>query len=192
MSVWIRAAILAQWLIFPPAAPAHGLRSRPLTVAAYYYPVQVSYIPPYRAYYVVANVPVPLCPVAAPVIELSPPYAVPYAAPPSSEPVLPRQPAVPSTREPPRVRESRYFGGRSLSTAQVNEPPSVERCRVGFWNVSNRDLVLTINGERQAVPRRKSVTLDLGREFVWMVEGAEAQRERIPADKSTLEIVLRR
>jgi hypothetical protein len=145
-------------------------------------PVTVSYAAPaYPIYYTtplfcnaVVTVPAPVALTTGPI------YAVPTPAPPSSsgKPV------------PPRVSEARSGnGGESPKSTTV---PVRERVQVGFWNVSGRDLTLTVDGQRRVLPRNRSITLSLGRQFVWQVDERTAQNEDIPAGNSTLEIVLRR
>ena len=53
-------------------------------------------------------------------------------------------------------------------------------------------MLLKIDGQPRLLPRGKSVTLDLSRQFIWQVDQQALQRESIPADKSTLEIVIRK
>jgi hypothetical protein len=192
MSARIKAAGLALVLFFPLAAPAAGLRHRPATVATYFYPVPVSYYAAYPTYFWVASQPIPVCFQAAPPVLAPRLFAVPSAAPPSTEPLIPRVSDGPSTREPPRVSDSHSISARQTTSYFPAEPRRADRCRVGFWNVSGRDHVLKVDGGLWTLPRGKSVTLDLGREFVWALEGSAGQRERIAADKSTLEIVIRR
>jgi len=63
---------------------------------------------------------------------------------------------------------------------------------VAFWNLTDQDLALRIDGKPQPLQRGQSITLDLGRQFVWQVEGRDPQRENIPLGESALEIVIRR
>jgi hypothetical protein len=100
--------------------------------------------------------------------------------------------ASPSTREPPRVTETHASPRPPVVTR--SEPPTAGKdvCRVAFWNLSSRDLVLTIDGESRTLAQGKSLNLQLKREFVWRIVGSEAQLERIPANKATLDILIRR
>ena len=47
---------------------------------------------------------------------------------------------------------------------------SLERFPVGFWNVSGRDVLLTVGGQRYLLARNRSITLNLGRTFAWQVD----------------------
>jgi hypothetical protein len=51
---------------------------------------------------------------------------------------------------------------------------------------------LEINGRSRRLPPGKSVTLKLPRRFTWQITGSTPHEERVPADKSTMEIVIRR
>jgi hypothetical protein len=146
---------------------------------SYYYPAPV-------AYYYVAP-PAYYC---APVIRAVPavgPYAQPTPAPPSSN----REPALKKkTLEPPKVSES-----QSLSiSADKTVPVVVDSkgcCRVGFWNVTGREVTLIIDGQTYVVPRDRNLTLKLARQFSWRVQGREPQTERVSDDKVNHEIVVR-
>ena len=66
-----------------------------------------------------------------------------------------------------------------------------ELCKVGFWNLTGRDVKVNVNGQDRVVPRDRAITLDLAREFTWKLDGQAAQVQ-VPADKNAHEIVLRR
>jgi len=63
---------------------------------------------------------------------------------------------------------------------------------VAFWNLTDRELSLKIDGDARRLPRGKSVTLDLPPQFVWQIDGREPKTERVPSTESALEIVIRR
>jgi hypothetical protein len=99
----------------------------------------------------------------------------------------------PRPRKPPRVTESRYPSSDEESRRRTSSrKPARDRCRVGFWNVSNWDLTLKVNGRARRLPRGSSVTLRLRRQFVWQISGSTAHEEAVPAEKATMEIVIRR
>ena len=189
MTAWLRAFVLALVLLMPAAAPAHGLGYPRAVVAAYYAPVAVTWYPAYPAYCVIPSPP-PFCLPVAPPVPVQRPLAVPTPAPPSGETVVPDR-QFPSTKEPPLVREAHDYGRPESEKRYVAERRDGECCRVGFWNLTGRDLVLTIDGQTRTLPRNKAITLYLGREFVWQRAGSKARSERVPADRSTLEIVIR-
>jgi hypothetical protein len=191
MSAWIRAVTLALLMAFPVPASAHWFGSRRVAVAGYYYPVPVTWAPAYQPVFYLPAPPAPVSVVVPPAAAAPPVYAAPVPAPPSDVPVVPI-PSAPPTREPPRVTESRSVPADQAPVQNVAGERRGGPVRVGFWNVSDRDLVLRVDGRPQTLARGRAVTLSLGREFVWQVGGAEEQVERVPPDKSTLEIVIRR
>jgi hypothetical protein len=166
----------------------------------------VSYYPVFYTYPVVYSY--PACPVpviAAPVMTApTTPYAVPRAAPPS-----PRESAEPPTssskKQAPTINEMRSNSGTAHPLTPTPLPqgergrgegaskyPSVDdRCRVGFWNVSGRDVTIKVNGESRRLPRNRAVTLELPRDFVWQLEDREVRREQVPSGQPTFEIILR-
>jgi hypothetical protein len=70
--------------------------------------------------------------------------------------------------------------------------PAGDWCSVAFWNLTGRDLTVQVEGQDHYVPRGKNVRLDLGRQFVWRVEDRAAETEKVPANDSAVEIVIRR
>jgi hypothetical protein len=194
MWAWLRAIALTGILLCPAAAKAHWFRARRAAYRSYYYPVPV-----YRSfyYYPVYSVPVSSVPVYSvpvwvppPVVRMESPLAVPTAAPPSGSPIIPRRP-LPSTKEPPRIRES-SSSKRSSSYYETSEDGQSGRVTVGFFNRSQRDLRLNINGRTRRLAPGESLKLRLPRKFVWQRVGSDPQVERVPADKSTLDLVFRR
>jgi len=188
----------------PLAALAHGLGLRTRSVS-YYAPATVQAGP------VLVCVPmVPLCPSPAPAFLPSPTppprateiYARPTPAPPSTAPATaapplavpeaPRTPAPPSPRRTSDVRESQSYYDTYAGTPPDPAKPAGDRCTVGFWNLSSRDLTIKINGQAHSLPRGKSLQVDVGRLFVWGVDGRELQQESIAQGESAIEVVIRR
>jgi len=113
------------------------------------------------------------------------PYAQPRPAPPSGTP----EPPLDRPGRSPKITESRYVGG---DTGKVDKPPAPgESCRVGFWNLTGRDVTLVVDGKTHFLRKDHALTLDLGRQFTWKRDQGEARNERVPADQNTHEIVLR-
>jgi hypothetical protein len=163
-------AVLAAATLFAAGTQAHGFGVRQSTLqhaSHYCQPVTVVCVP------ICALQAVPLAPAAMP----QKMYAIPKPAPASktSEP-----PVNPSPK--PIIRDSQFLGGTYTGG---------ENCKVGFWNLSGRDLTIKVNGTARVVPRDRAVVLDLRREFVWHAQGREPQRVLVPPDKGTHEIVLR-
>jgi len=174
-------------LFLPLSASANGWGWGRMSTATYYcYPVPACwdpcaiYVPPGSPSGVVApGAPVPVQ--GAPAVPLAPPTA----APPSAGPLTPG-------KSQPEVTESRsYYESFSVRPQSSDKPPG-DHCAVGFWNLTGRDLTVSIAGQAHAVPRGKSLKLEVGRQFVWRVEGHEPQNEIVPIENSGVEIVLRR
>jgi len=113
------------------------------------------------------------------------PLAAPSAAPPSAGPIS-------TGKGQPEVTESRSyyeaFNVRPTSTDQV----AGDRCALGFWNLTGRNVTVSVDGKPQVIPQGKSLKLQVGRQFVWQLGGHEALTEKVPTENSGLEIVLRR
>ena len=197
MAGTIRGTLLASAvaLAFAQSAHAYGWsRSWGAPAVAYrtscypvvYYPA--CWTP---AYYVTA---IPVAPYPPPPLAVTPlaplapltPFAQPRPAPPS-----------PSTGEPPlskpeqrapKVLESRHSGELR---AGIDKVETNGRLKVGFWNITGRDVTLTIEGKTHALPRNRALTLELDHQFTWKLDRAAARSEDLPATQDRYEIVLR-
>jgi hypothetical protein len=64
--------------------------------------------------------------------------------------------------------------------------------KVGFFNHTDRDITLVVNGESVRLPRAEYVTLRLPRTFTWAERGARGTDVVVPPDAEGIEIVFRR
>jgi hypothetical protein len=64
--------------------------------------------------------------------------------------------------------------------------------KVGFFNHSDRDITLVVNGESVRLPTEQYVTLRLPRTFSWAEKGAKATDVVVPPDADGIEIVFRK
>lgn len=140
-----------------------------------YYPV--AYAPDYAFYPAT-------CGMAMPVATATPAaFATTRPAPPSqtSEP-----PAAASTKKGPTITESRSLGGAYPST---DEKTGV--LRVGFWNITGKDVSLKVNGETHVVPRNRTLNLRLDRSFTWQTGAGDPKQEQVADTQTTHEVILR-
>ncbi len=133
----------------------------------------------------------PFCGPGSVLIPRGTPYAIPRPAPPSDTPVVPER-LRPKPSRPPRVTESPYPSDEKSRPRNASRKSRRDRCRIGFWNVSNRDLTVQVNGRARRLARGRGMTLRLKRQFVWRIVGSTPHEESVPADKATMEIVIRR
>ena len=70
------------------------------------------------------------------------------------------------------------------------EPPA--EVKVGFFNHSARELVLTVHGDEVKLPGGQFVTLRLPRSFEWGEKGKKAASVTVPNDADGVEIVFRK
>lgn len=190
MFALLRPAVVALLLLLGPAAPAFGWGHRRAAVASYYY--SGYYSAPVGYYFgpavpMIYSQPIAVAPVAT-VPAVPPVYAVPTPAPAISAPT----PAPPPVTMPPAagVTESRssYLRTPSYYAGPASADGTVP---VTFWNRSSRDLWVQISGEWRLVRQNRGVTLDLPRGFLWQVQGQTAQHERVPPERSEMQIVIR-
>lgn len=195
MVAWHRGLVVTLLLAVPAGAQAWGWRHRSAAYPAYYYaPVVVAPAYPAPAYAPppVAAAPVPVAPAGPP------PACVPTAPPPAPySPATPAPPSgAPTTREPPLspgagVTESRYFDAYPVER-RAAEPPAGDRCVVQFWNLSGRELTLTVGADTRPLGAGANWRVEVPREFVWRVADREAQRQKLPPSESALDVVIRR
>jgi hypothetical protein len=87
--------------------------------------------------------------------------------------------------QPPRVIDPQTDGkaGSPVGAKDV--------CAVGFWNITGRDISLTVNDKKHQLPKDQSLTLELEKHFRWSQDGGEFQQVRVPEHQLTHEIVVR-
>jgi hypothetical protein len=149
--------------------------------------VSYYYVVPYYYY-------CPPPPMVIAVPDARPGYAIPTPAPPSplsptAEPPLQKGPTK-AVNDPclPVIVTSRAFGGSQVPGAA---PLTKDRCRVGFWNLSGRDVTLVIDGKAWQLFKDRAVTLDLDRHFAWQIQGGTQRVERLPEGLAAHEVLIR-
>jgi hypothetical protein len=139
--------------------------------------------------------PLPPVPTAQPTTpNTAPPPIAPQTPPPPTAPKLPALPPPPGMPQA-AVQES-HSSTNTFDMYSVPPDkgikPTADRCSVGFWNLTGKELTLKIDGQTRTVAAGKSLTLDLARQFVWQVMGREAQNSTVPTADLGVEIVIRR
>jgi len=169
---WVATALVIFWA---NGTHATGWQRQTYgSASAYCYPAYVYSYPAtyvYPAVMPLASMPLASMPLA------SSPLAVPTPAPPS-----------PQTVEPPLNRKAFM---PAADKAMATPGAVSDRCRVGFWNQSGRELKLVVAGHLHLVPHDRAVTLDVPRTFVWQIDQQPARTENIAAERTTYDIVLR-
>ncbi len=193
----LRAGIgcLAVFVLIVPTAVGFGGRSSGGQVkpsASYYVPYSYPF-----AYYYVQPIPY-YCPPSAPQIVPVPDAPDrPIPAPPrqTSEPPLNQPP--PPVPAPPMKATGPLQSPIIITTRSVgaftsgSTPIPKDRCRVGFWNLSGRDVTLTIDNRAMTLAKDRALTIDLDRQFAWQADQQPQHVERIPEGQTTHEIVIR-
>jgi hypothetical protein len=170
MTRFVRISGLASLMLLCWSASAQGFGWLFPHRSYYYAPVGVAYH--YPAYVV------PAC-YTAPVH--APKYAVPRSAPPSQT----GEPPLESGSGKPTVTESRSHGAKYASAKAKDD-----RCRVGFWNITGKDVTIVVDGKSRSLARNQAVTMELARTFTWQIDGRQRD-ERVPDGQTTLDIILR-
>jgi hypothetical protein len=80
---------------------------------------------------------------------------------------------------------------RSPSGDQALAGSTKQRCKVGFWNLTGRDVSLKVDGQQRLLPKDRAVTLDLDRSFAWQIDQGQTTTERVPDEQTFHEVILR-
>jgi hypothetical protein len=150
----------------------------------WYWPSVVSYYyAPMPVYGYSWASPVQPCPLVSPgrVIDLEKPAVKPE-----------RKPTMPPTQGSANQESDRQPPAIIASPAgEPGKAISLDRCRVAFWNLSGRDVQLTVEGKSWTLARNREMTLDLGRSFAWQVGDGVQHVERVPDGEAAFELVIR-
>ncbi|HVK11943.1 MAG TPA: hypothetical protein VM597_24430, partial [Gemmataceae bacterium] len=79
-----------------------------------------------------------------------------------------------------------------LVPADAPKGDPAREVKVGFFNHSARELVLTVHGDEVKLPGGQFVTLRLPRSFEWGEKGKKAATVTVPNDADGVEIVFRK
>lgn len=97
-----------------------------------------------------------------------------------------------SKTEPPKKDDSpvKPFEQYVIPAEGKGEPPA--QVKVGFFNHTDRQLVLDVNGQPVRLPKGEYVTVRLPRTFTWAERGAKDHSVVVPPDAEGIEIVFRK
>ena len=153
------------------------------TTAVIYCPVVVQPIP-------VVWICPPTTPRVIPLVPQTQPLAIPKPAPPSAAPdgQTKEPPLGSAAKKGPTITESRSSAASGGGSASA--PGAM--CKVGFWNLTGRDITLKIDGQTRTLARDRAVTLELARSFVWQADQSEPSREQVPMDEAFHEVIIRK
>jgi hypothetical protein len=107
----------------------------------------------------------------------------------------PEEPAVPAKKPAPKKEpraDSINTFDQYLVPSEGNKAERPAEVKVGFFNHSDREIVLEVNGETLRLPSEQYVTLRLQRTFSWAEKGQKAADVAVPPDADGLEIVFRK
>ncbi|MBO0698329.1 MAG: hypothetical protein J2P46_08050 [Zavarzinella sp.] len=110
------------------------------------------------------------------------------------------RPSPAEKREPPKTapETKEPSGDHAKAVEQFLIPAGAGRgepkaeVKVGFFNHSDREIVLDVNGEAVRLPTEQYVTLRLPRTFKWAEKGRKATEVTVPSDSDGIEIVFRK
>jgi hypothetical protein len=196
MKRWVLLALLLFSLETAPVrAHGFGLFRQPAEVrSAYYVPTVVYYVPVTPAPVWLPGPPVTIVPSQPLVIQSQPVVSQPFATP-SVAPA--------ATTEPPLASRKVSTGSTSMRVGEqfyqllpgpvrMGKVGDTDLCSVAFWNLTNQTLALHVNGRDVSLAPNKSATLELPPTFAWQIQGREAEATRIPTDRGSAEILIRR
>jgi hypothetical protein len=139
-------------------------------------------------------------PAPAPVPDsLIPPPAIPTLKGPDALPPLTLPPDTPISPETlPRAIEAKSSplgtGARALRVSVfpvAGAAPAAGLRKIGFYNHTNRDLALTVEGRTVALPAKSYLNAQLPPTFTWKCGDKPATTEAVPADATGLDVLIR-
>jgi hypothetical protein len=99
-------------------------------------------------------------------------------------------------KDDPPAKKAPANGGKPVEQffipAEGNRAEPKAEVKVGFFNHSDREITLDVNGESVRLPSEQYVTLRLPRTFQWSERGQKATDVAVPPDADGIEIVFRR
>jgi hypothetical protein len=154
--------------------------------------------PPYPV--VVIGYPLLPAPPTLPLPKLVPDPKLPKKTPPKTEKtpepsrkVTPKPPLIPNEGESPEAKLPKEEKAFSVYITQRSEGARKEEgYRVKFFNHSERELNLDVEGQEVKIAPGEFVKLKLPREFAWKEKGGETNRQAIPPESPGVDIVIRR
>jgi hypothetical protein len=111
------------------------------------------------------------------------------------DPGIVRPPDPPTKKGPPAKEEPRANGRGGVEQFFVpaaNRAEPLAQVKVGFFNHTDREIALVVNGESVRVASEDYVTLRLPRSFQWAERGQKATDVAVPPDADGIEIVFRK
>lgn len=108
---------------------------------------------------------------------------------------LPEDPDDPVVRKNPAKSEPTTDTVKAVEQFIIPAESRAERpaiVKVGFFNHSERDIDLVVDGEAVSLPKEQYVTLRLKRTFVWAEKGKKSTDVAVPPDADGMEIVFRK
>jgi hypothetical protein len=69
--------------------------------------------------------------------------------------------------------------------------PAAKRT-VRFFNISDRDIKLTVNGETGSLPKQSVIAAELPANFTWKINSGKEESTEIPANVRGLEVIIRK
>jgi hypothetical protein len=113
---------------------------------------------------------------------------------------IPRGPSAPPLPARPKVTDARVTDSAQVSTAfyqvfpskPASEGATPGRFPLVIWNLSATTRAVKVDGQRYPVERGQKVSVNVSREFVWQVEGREAELGRVPANEKGMTILIQR
>jgi hypothetical protein len=91
-----------------------------------------------------------------------------------------------------RPKDARPAVEQFVVPAAGNRAEPRAEVQVGFFNHTDREITLDVNGESVQIPSEQYVTLRVPRSFKWSEKGQKANDVAVPPDADGLEIVFRK
>lgn len=102
-------------------------------------------------------------------------------------------PTLPNLDPPTTSRSSPLTGSASVDIVPAEgKLPANGKRRVGFFNQTDRAVVLTVEGESVTLPGRHTITAEVPATFTWALDRGDPRSTTVPGGASGVEVVIRK
>src|SRR5262249_28554063 len=115
--------------------------------------------------------------------------------PPLTIPQLPVEPSGPGTKSTSKASPLTGAKSHQVDLYPVDGTPSTPpkaRRKVGFFNHTDRDVRVTVEGETLVLRRRHYVSAEVPARFVWKLDNDEERQTDVPITAPGVEVVIRK
>lgn len=95
--------------------------------------------------------------------------------------------------DPTSISRSSPLTGSGIDIVPADGKPATNgKRRVGFYNQTNREVLLTVEGESVKLPSKHTITAEVPATFTWKLDRGDARSTTVPDGASGVEVLIRK